>query len=84
MEFSRKLINKVNKPDTPHNTTQYLSSNFSQGRNEKVLTVVSEFTPMYDDLQEVMPDDYMNQADDYCLPGGSMRGKLILHVTLFY
>jgi len=69
-------LNKVSKPDTPHNTTQYLSSNFSQGRNEKVSTIVSEFTPIYDDLQGEMPDDYINQTDDYCVPGGSMRGKI--------
>lgn len=62
------------KPNTPHNTTQYLTSNFSQGRNEKSSSIVSEFNPYIDDMKEEMPDDYLNQTDDYCIPGGSMRG----------
>ncbi len=62
----------VNKPETPHNTTQYLSSNFSQGRNENVPTVVSCFTPTYN---EEISNDWEESGDDYCVPGGSMRGN---------
>lgn len=66
----------MNKPNTPHNTSQYLTSNYSQGRNEKVGAFVNEFCPDYQTIDEEMPEDYMNQTDDYCIPGGSMRGKL--------
>ena len=66
----------VNKPETPHNTTQYLSSNFSQGRNENVPTVVSEFTPAY--IDEETPNNWEESGDDYCVPGGSMRGNLFI------
>jgi hypothetical protein len=67
----------VMKPNTPHNTTQYLTSNFSQGRNEKSSAVVSEFNPYMNDMKEEMLDDYLNHTDDYCIPGGSMKGKFI-------
>jgi hypothetical protein len=84
LDFNKKSLNQVVKPDTPHNTSQYLSSNFCQGRNEKAGTILNEFTDYsYSDIKEEMLEDYMNEADDYCIPGGSMKGK-INNVLIFY
>lgn len=77
LDFCKKGLHNLKKPNTPHNTSQYLTSNFSQGRNEKVSAYISEFTPELEHISEDLPDDYMNQTDDYCIPGGSMKGKLI-------
>jgi hypothetical protein len=70
---------------TPHNTTQYLTHNYSQGRNEKVMAIPVEFYSfpiqhnpqinIHEEEDENEVVDYVNLADDYCIPGGSMRGE---------
>ncbi len=60
------------KPATPHNTSQFLSTNFCLGRTEKVSNsqILSEY-PEGD-----IKADSNTETDDYCIPGGSMTGKL--------
>ena len=65
----------INKPVTPHNTGQYLSNNFSQGRNEKPGFLSFSFSDGFLDELAENPTDYMNLTDDYCISGGSMTGK---------
>lgn len=70
LEFNKKYQSQINKPWTPHNTTQYLTSNYSQGRNEK------SYSPLISslDFNDDMIVDYLNEGDDYCIPGGSNKG----------
>ena len=79
LDYSKKNINKIIKPATPHNTTQYLTSNFAQGRNEKIVSLPNEYA-MFDMNENINEEDvlvdYMNEADDYCVPGGSMKDIL--------
>jgi hypothetical protein len=80
LDYSKKSLNLINKPNTPHNTTQYLTHNYSQGRNEKVIIPEVGQDDMND---EDMLVDYMNETDDYCIPGGSMIGKRLIKFYLF-
>lgn len=47
-------------------------------RKDKVQNLPNEFTETYyedNEMNEEMLTDYMNEADDYCIPGGSMKGN---------
>jgi hypothetical protein len=61
-------MNKVKKPSTPHNTSQYLTANFSNGRNE---ATVSDFTPDFEASGDI-------KNGEFFIPGGSMKNKLRL------
>lgn len=73
LDYSKKNLHKVKKPSTPHNTTQYLTANFSMGRNEKPV-IISDFSPV---LDELMNEEDFFGAEDFCIPGGSMKAKII-------
>jgi hypothetical protein len=76
LDFDRKSIKNIIKPATPHNTSQFLSTNFCMGRNEKVLNSTI-LTDSYNyDNNEKMIADGIDETDEYCIPGGSMKGKL--------
>ena len=80
MDFNKKSLTAINRPTTPHNTSQYLTFNYSQGRKDKVQNLPNEYTDTYyenNDMNDEMLTDYMNEADDYCIPGGSMRGNFL-------
>ena len=72
LDFDKKSIRNIIKPATPHNTSQFLSTNFCLGRTEKIAN--SEVSIEYP--QEDQKDESIIEADDYCIPGGSMTGKL--------
>lgn len=80
LDFSKKSITSVTKPHTPHNTSQYLTYNYGQSRDEKA--GISEFQP-YIEVDE-SPVDYLNSADDYCVTGGSMRGIYFIILIFRY
>lgn len=69
-------MSQVTKPPTPHNTSQYLTYNYSQSRNENF--GISEFQPVIE--IDDSPLDYLNSEDDYCITGGSMRGKILINL----
>jgi hypothetical protein len=78
-EDSRK-INFI--PSTPHNTSQYLISNFSKGRKEQVINLVNEYTKhMGADLYTMMLDEIIN-VDDICVSGGSMKGIINSNIEM--
>lgn len=63
-------------PSTPHNTGQYLISNFTRGRKEGVVNILNEYT-MYlqKDIYSMMLEDILS-VDDICISGGSMKGVI--------
>jgi hypothetical protein len=72
---------KLNKhlfsiPSTPHNTGQYLISNFCQVRQEKLFEYNSEYLAkdIYSNLIESAA------IDDLCVTGGSMKGIINSHL----
>jgi hypothetical protein len=65
LEYSKKNLHKIKKPSTPHNTSQFLSANFSNGRNENV---ISDFTPDFESSID-------NKNGEFFIPVGSMRDK---------
>jgi hypothetical protein len=63
-------------PSTPHNTGQYLISNFCQVRNEKLFNYSGDF------LQRDIYTNLIENAaiDDLCVTGGSMKGIINSHL----
>ena len=63
-------------PTTPHNTGQYLISNFAQVRHEKLLDLNSDY------LQKDIYENMIEYAaiDDLCVTGGSMKGIINSHL----
>jgi hypothetical protein len=60
-------------PSTPHNTSQYLTSNFSEGRTEKIMNVLSEYNAyILQDANNLLLDTLT--IDDLCVTGGTMKG----------
>jgi hypothetical protein len=68
-------MNYIIKPGTPHNTSQFLSTNFCLGRNEKV-TNSAIFSECSLKLEEDLIADSNDETDEFCIPGGSMRGTI--------
>ena len=63
-------------PPTPHNTGQFLISNYCQGRHEKLFNYNSDYLhrDVYSNLIE-------NAAmDDLCVTGGTMKGIINSHL----
>jgi hypothetical protein len=63
-------------PSTPHNTGQYLISNFAQVRHEKPYDLNSEF--IQKDIYENMIE--FAEMDELCVTGGSMKGIINSHL----
>jgi hypothetical protein len=63
-------------PSTPHNTGQYLISNYSQVRHEKNYNYSSDYLKkdIYENLIEYAT------MDDLCVTGGSMKGIINSHL----
>ena len=63
-------------PSTPHNTGQYLISNFCQVRHEKLFEYNSDYlaNDIYSNLVESAA------IDDLCVTGGSMKGIINSHL----
>jgi hypothetical protein len=63
-------------PLTPHNTSQYLISNFSIGRTENKMNLISSYTSyLKEDISNMMTDGILT-VEDFCISGGSMKGLL--------
>ena len=71
-------MNYITKPGTPHNTSQFLSTNFCLGRNERVTN--SEIFSVVPNKSEA-DVELSEEVDEFCIPGGSMRG--IFSLILF-
>lgn len=80
LEINKKALDHVIKPATPHNTSQYLTTNFSQGRYEKIPSLSP--SDAEDSNAENGLVDYFNEADNYCIPGGSMQGIEGLNIDM--
>jgi hypothetical protein len=79
LDFDRKSIKNIIKPATPHNTSQFLSTNFCMGRNENIpksLILVDPLGYTYNTCEDIT-SDAIDETDDYCIPGGSMTGKFL-------
>ena len=60
-------------PSTPHNTSQYLISNFAKCRKENVFNLISKYTNyLQPQIHTMMIDDVIT-VEDICVSGGSMR-----------
>lgn len=63
-------------PPTPHNTGQFLISNYCQGRHEKLFNYNSDYLH-----REVYSNLIENAAmDDLCVSGGTMKGIINSHL----
>lgn len=79
LDFDRKSLKKIIKPATPHNTSQFLSTNFCIGRNDKIpnSALISDPYAYTYNTGEDITSDGIDDTDDYCIPGGSMTGKYL-------
>ena len=60
-------------PSTPHNTSQYLISNFAKCIKENVFNLISKYTNyLQPQIHTMMIDDVIT-VEDICVSGGSMR-----------
>jgi hypothetical protein len=66
-----KMLKRTRMPRTPHNTTQYLTSNFSENRNSSIFNVISDYTKHA--ITDLLLDEVLS-VDDLCVTGGSMKG----------
>lgn len=57
-------------PSTPHNTTQFLTSNYLKERTNSINCLISEFNSYA--IDEFILDDA--SVDDLCVTGGTMKG----------
>ena len=73
MDFKHKNV-FFERPKTPHNTTQYLSTNSSQIRNDKIQ--LNEYN-MYLGMEENGNHEFCHQGniEEYFVTGGSMKGN---------
>jgi len=63
-------------PLTPHNTSQYLISNFAIGRAEIKMNLISSYTSyLKEDISNMMTEGILT-VEDFCISGGSMKGLL--------
>ena len=105
MDFSKNNF-PIEKPNTPHNTTQYLTSNFTNEKQSEIShnldfnslnksifyeenklsseiinkkDNLNELKEIYNDfgiMEEDSQIDFKNLADEFCVPGGSMKCKI--------
>lgn len=66
----------VEIPSTPHNTGQYLISNYAQVRHEKLFNLSNDY--LEKDIYENMIE--YAAMDDICVTGGSMKGIINSHL----
>ena len=65
-------------PSTPHNTSQYLISNFVRARKDNVMNLISNYTNYLEkDIYSMLTDEILT-VDDICVSGGSMKGLINL------
>lgn len=69
----KKIMKNLLVPTTPHNTSQYLITNFCQGRNEKVVNLFFGTRNCLEDELCLEEEDELLTIDDLCITGGSMK-----------
>jgi hypothetical protein len=61
-------------PSTPHNTTQFLTENYCEGRTSKLMNFISEYNGLIlKDLNYLFFNENL-ATDDLCVTGGTMKG----------
>lgn len=68
----------VQKPNTPHNTGQFITHNFNIGRSSKILQTPISLEELQADLTQELFDTE-NIDDDFCISGGTMTGNKFSH-----
>lgn len=67
-------LNNFEMPKTPHNTTQYLTSNHYMARHESVMNCLTDYHHYLHSGFTPFILDEIYSVDDICLTGGSMKG----------
>jgi len=65
------------KPPTPHNTSQYLTSNFAEDKNEHIISINDSTKYLENDMEIDMYGENFN-VENFCITGGSMKGMINL------
>jgi len=61
------------KPPTPHNTSQYLTSNFSGDKNDQIIMIDYSTKYLQSDMDiDIYPQNF--DEENICITGGSMKG----------
>lgn len=67
---------EIEMPLAPHNTSQYLISNFSIGRTDIKMNLIGSYTNyLKEDISNMMTEGILT-VEDFCISGGTMKGLL--------
>jgi len=74
LDFNKKFLSNIQKPHTPHNTSQFLTSTYYKNSNNSKELELEQEDPKF--IDDVSNRDIPDNSLEFCEPGGSMKCTL--------